>query len=205
VKQFIKRVVKKTLIGILEHRGYRVTLIPRAYQSETSKCRLRLAPFCQGNGLDLGPGGDPITPKAVRVDLPTPYAQVGEFPVQLTGDASCLSWFKDSSLDYVYSSHLLEDFVDTESVLKEWLRVLKPGGRLVIFCPDEQIYRKHCSKTGQPYNTNHKHEDFSLEKIKRILDSIGEVRIVHEANVVDIYSWELVAEKDGNYGTPTSS
>lgn len=26
----------------------------------------------------------------------------------------------------------------------EWLRVLKVGGRLVIYCPDEQIYAEHC-------------------------------------------------------------
>ena len=52
-------------------------------QSETSKCRARLAPHCSGSGVDLGPGGDPITPHAIRVDLPHPYAHVGTLPVQL--------------------------------------------------------------------------------------------------------------------------
>jgi predicted SAM-dependent methyltransferase len=130
---------------------------------------------------------------------------VGEFPVQLTGDASRLYWFKDHSLDYVYASHLLEDYVDTEGVLREWFRVLKPRGRLVIFCPDERIYREHCLNTGQPYNTNHKHADFSLQKVKRILGSIGGAGIVHEANIVNIYSWELVLEKDGSGVAPTSN
>ena len=130
------------------------------WQSETSKCRARLAPYCTGCGVDLGPGGDPITPHAIRVDLPHPYSHVGTLPVQLSGKAENLYWFRDGVLDFVYSSHLLEDYPDTEAVLREWLRVLKPLGNLIIFCPDEQVYRKHCDATGQPYNTHHVHVRF---------------------------------------------
>jgi predicted SAM-dependent methyltransferase len=167
----------------------------KPWPSETSKCRARLAPFCVGYGIDIGPGGDPIVPSAVRVDLPQPYSHVGSLPVQLGGDATDLKWFRDGVLDYVYSSHVLEDFVDTEKVLREWLRVLKPGGRLIIFCPDEQVYRQHCRDTGQPYNTCHVHADFSLAFVKKILDRIGHVRVIHEIQLVDVYSWDLVAEK----------
>lgn len=166
-----------------------------AYQSETSKCRARLAPFCTGYGLDLGFGGDPITPAAVRVDAPVPYASTGFAPVQLGGDATRLHWFRDGVLDYVYSSHLLEDFDDTETVLREWLRVLKPGGNLIIFCPDEPAYRAHCERTGQMYNEHHKHSDFSLRTVKETLQRIGGVKFIHENPLVDIYSWDLVAQK----------
>lgn len=165
------------------------------YASETSKCRARLLPYCTGYGLDLGFGGDPISPQAIRVDSPRPYADTGAHAVQLGGDAVNLHWFRDGVLDYVYSSHLLEDFVDTEAALREWLRVLKPGGKLIIFCPDEPVYRAHCQRTGQMYNENHKHADFSLEKVKRILNEIGGVRFIHENPLVDVYSWELVAQK----------
>ncbi len=167
----------------------------RSYPSETSKCRARLAPFCVGFGVDLGFGGDPINISAVRIDNPSPYANTGAAPVQLGGDAGKLHWFQDGVLDYIYSSHLLEDFIDTEAVLREWLRVLKPGGRLIIFCPDEQVYRAHCRKTGQMYNENHKHADFSLAKVKGMLERIGHVRTIHELPLVDIYSWDLVVEK----------
>ena len=165
------------------------------WPSETSKCRSRLAHYCKGYGLDLGFGGDPITPNAIRVDLPTPYTAVGKAPVQLGGDASKLIWFRDECLDFVYSSHLLEDYEDTESVLREWLRVLKPGGHLVTFCPDEQVYRKHCVATGQPYNTAHKHADFSLEFVKRILEKIGQSTNIYENPLVDVYSWDLACKK----------
>ena len=178
-------------------RAYRV-LRPASWSiSETSRSRTTLAPFCEGYGVDLGFGGDPIAPHAIRVDLPRPYTAVGDLSVQLGGDATDLVWFRDGVLDFVYSSHLLEDFDDTERVLREWLRVLRPGGRLVILCPDEQAYRRHCAATGHPYNPHHKHADFSLDFIKRILERIGGVDFVHEAPLVAGYSWELVAVKRG--------
>jgi ubiquinone/menaquinone biosynthesis C-methylase UbiE len=128
------------------------------------------------------------------MDMPSPYAYTGNEAVQLGGKAEDLYWFRDGVLDFVYSSHLLEDFVDTEAVLREWLRVLRPGGRLIIFCPDEQVFRKHCATTGQPYNTHHVHADFSLEKVKGHLGHIGGTRVIHETPLVDLYSWELVCE-----------
>lgn len=164
-------------------------------KSETSKCRERLIKFCQGNGVDLGFGGDSISKAAVRIDFLNPYSDTRGEPVQLSGDCNKLEWFKNGVLDYVYSSHLLEDFEDTEAVLSEWLRVIKPGGLLVLFCPDEQVYRLHCQKTGQYYNTQHKHADFSLEKVKNILKKLRQSQIVHEKSLIDIYSWELVIKK----------
>lgn len=167
----------------------------REWPSETSKCRARLAPFCAGYGLDLGFGGDAILPGAIRVDLPQPYTMLSEQPVQLGGSADDLRWFRDGTLDYVFSSHLLEDFDDIEATVREWLRVLRPGGRLVLFCPDEQAYRAHCAVTGQPRNPYHKHDDFSLGYVKERLVRIGQHRIIHEIALIDEYSWELVCEK----------
>jgi ubiquinone/menaquinone biosynthesis C-methylase UbiE len=127
--------------------------------------------------------------------LPAPYTRVGWEPVQLGGDTTRLHWFNDGVLDFVYSSHLLEDFVDTKSVLREWLRVLKRGGRLIIFCPDESRFRTHCANTGQPYNPHHQHAHFSLEFVEGLLDEIGGTVVLYENPDVDIYSWDLVVEK----------
>jgi hypothetical protein len=62
--------------GFVARHGYRLVSDYRAYQSETSKCRERLAPFCIGYGADLGFGGDPISDGVVRVDYPNPYRSV---------------------------------------------------------------------------------------------------------------------------------
>ena len=177
------------------HALKRVFNQPRRWPSETSKCRGRLERFCVGDGADLGFGGDPITPTAIRMDMPNQYGTVGKYPVQLRGDAADLFWFRDNTLDYVFSSHLLEDFQDTESVLREWLRVIKPGGHLIIFCPDEQRFRAHCNRTGQPYNPHHVHAHFSLAHVRNLLERIGGTRLVLENPDVDSYSWDLVVEK----------
>jgi SAM-dependent methyltransferase len=43
--------------------------------------------------------------------------------------------FKDSTLDYVLSSHVIEHFFDPVRALREWHRVIKPGGYLFIIAP----------------------------------------------------------------------
>lgn len=162
--------------------------------SETSKCRASLAPFCVGNGVDVGYGGDPIVPHAISMDLPSPYAAYARHPQHLHGDARQLRWFADGSLDFVYSSHVLEDFDDTAAVLDEWLRVLVPGGHLVLFLPDEPTYRAHCQRRGQPPNPHHIHDDFGPDTLRR-LAAERPVEVCHFRFPVGVYSFEMVLRK----------
>jgi predicted SAM-dependent methyltransferase len=165
------------------------------YKSETSKCRDRLSKYCIGNGLDIGYGGDAIIPSAITIDLDANDLKVGNAPLNLKGCADNLYWFKDGVLDYIYSSHLLEDFSNTKEVLKEWLRTLKVGGMLVLFCPVERIYRKYCEDNNQPYNVDHKIVNFSLEYLSLVLDSIGVTQVIHSVDLIEEYSFELVVQK----------
>jgi len=132
-------------------------------QSETAKHRKLLQGYCVGNGLDLGSAGDPIVPTAIQVDLPNPYCPLLDthYPPQIRGDATNLWWFKDNVLDYVFSSHLIEDFTaDQQKVIcREWGRVVKVGGHIVILAPEQGRWREALAK-GQPPNLAHKHEPF---------------------------------------------
>jgi Methyltransferase domain len=62
--------------------------------------------------------------------------------------------FNDNSVDEVRASHVLEHFAHgrTDEVLKEWARVLKPGGFLKIAVPNfEKIAEQHVGSA--PQNT----------------------------------------------------
>ena len=167
----------------------------RRAPTQTSKCRADLAPFCVGVGLDIGYGGDPITPSAICMDLPQAYGQYGRAPQHIQGDARSLRWFADGALDYVYSSHVLEDFDDTSAVLDEWLRVIRPGGLLVLFLPDEPTYRAICRRTGKTPNVHHVHANFGPDYVQQILARRHDVSIRELRFPVGEYSFELVVEK----------
>ena len=44
--------------------------------------------------------------------------------------------FEDNSFDEIYAGHILEHFGRNENVLEEWVRVLKPGGKITVCVPD---------------------------------------------------------------------
>jgi predicted SAM-dependent methyltransferase len=61
--------------------------------------------------------------------------------VDYVANANDLSQFESNSVDAIYASHVLEHFYyglnnELMSTLKEWSRVLKPGGQLLISVPD---------------------------------------------------------------------
>lgn len=44
--------------------------------------------------------------------------------------------YADGSFDTVFSNEVIEHVADDRLCLKEMVRVLKPGGRIIIFCPN---------------------------------------------------------------------
>lgn len=130
--------------------------------SETSKYRSLTVEHCTGNGVDLGSQGDPVVPWAIQVDLPDEEfrkysgGQPRAHTIHWKGDCRVLP-FKDETLDWVYNSHLLEDFWPWTPLLIEWKRVIKPGGKIIILIPDCQLWAE-AIRRGQPPNCAHKHE-----------------------------------------------
>jgi ubiquinone/menaquinone biosynthesis C-methylase UbiE len=161
--------------------------------SETSRVRKLVLPYLVGYGVDLGYGGDSISHTAINIDLHKPYTRVGEDPQHLAGDCMVLHWFADGVLDYVYSSHLLEDFDDLDRALTEWLRVIKPEGTLALCLPEEQRYRAYCMVRGEDRNMHHSHDILTKDVI---IDILGERVSVVIAEDVEPYSFCIVMRKE---------
>jgi SAM-dependent methyltransferase len=60
-------------------------------------------------------------------------------PVHIVDDAETLLTVPSSSQDFVMASHILEHCEDPIAALAAWLRVLKPGGVLLLAVPDKRF------------------------------------------------------------------
>ena len=138
-------------------------------QSETENLRLNLGareqpiPGFKGMDLDPHPG------------------------IDFVGDVSDLSRFADGSVEEIYGSHVLEHFEHhkTDAVLKEWFRVLRPGGKLYVAVPDfaraveiyhalgleDWVIRFCCGDQGYP--TAYHYSLFDEERLGHLLKKAG--------------------------------
>lgn len=83
-------------------------------------------------------------------------------------DATHLRLFADQSLDFVFSSHLLEHMADPQAALAEWCRVIKDDGHLILYLPDEDEY----PKVGEPgANPDHKW-NVNYERVVAMMDTL---------------------------------
>ncbi len=64
--------------------------------------------------------------------------------------------FPEFSQDAVYSSHCLEHIRDRETALREWFRVLKVGGYLVLAVPHQHLFERR-ERLPSRWNIDHKH------------------------------------------------
>lgn len=103
-----------------------------------------------GDGLDLGGKPDPL---AIYAELFSRIRSVRTWDWE-DGDAQFLESIEDESIDFVHSSHCLEHLVDPHLGLKNWLRVLKPGGHIVVTIPDEDMYEQGVFPS--TFNRDHK-------------------------------------------------
>jgi predicted SAM-dependent methyltransferase len=131
-----------------------------------------------------------------------------------------LSFIQDASVDLIYNCHVLEHFKRREvgRVLKEWHRVLKPGGILRISVPDFaklcEVYQKYGQLDlvigalfgRQDYLYNIHYNVFDFPTLKRELESAGFIDVRRydwretEHAHIDDYSQAYIPHMDKENG-----
>jgi ADP-heptose:LPS heptosyltransferase/predicted SAM-dependent methyltransferase len=155
---------------------------------ETGKIRWELVPFTRGLGYDIGCGPSKAFPHFIGIDNRKDVQMFGIAmdPDLTVPDACHLPMLASSHADFVYSSHTLEHIKDHEKALKEWWRVLKPGGHLCLYLPHKDFYPNIGVEGANP---DHVH-DFHPQDITAAMKKIG--------------GWDLVVNQERNEGTEYS-
>ncbi len=131
--------------------------------------------------------------------------------VDIVGDISDLSRFETGSVSEIYASHCLEHFPHpkTEGVLREWARVLEPGGILHVAVPDfaraVELYQKFGVSQwlmdyvsgGQEYATAYHYRIFDFKSLSDILSKVGFREISHIGDMP--YGLEDCSSMKSNY------
>jgi SAM-dependent methyltransferase len=141
-----------------------------------------------GDGVDIGGKPDPL---ALYRELFPRIASLRTWDLE-DGDAQIMAAAADESFDFVFSSHCLEHLRDPEEGLKNWFRVLKPGGHLIITIPDEDMYEQGVWPS--THNRDHK-SSFTMGKAKswcpasrNVLDlvrALGPAADIRKLEVID--------------------
>ena len=105
--------------------------------------------YFRGHGIDIGGGHDCIDRYAALLGFAT--CRNWDRP---DGDAQYLAGVADESYDFLHSSHCLEHMVTPAVALGNWVRVVRPGGHIVVTVPDEEMY-EHL-RWPSNYNSDHK-------------------------------------------------
>jgi ADP-heptose:LPS heptosyltransferase/predicted SAM-dependent methyltransferase len=128
---------------------------PQGFESD--KCRFDVLPFLSRGGMDIGCGPKKVWPHMMGIDscVDTQLFGIQMKPDIVVKSAERLGLFADNAAENVFSSHLLEHIEDWGAALREWWRIVKPGGHLVLYLPHADLY----PNVGQPgANPDHKHD-----------------------------------------------
>lgn len=168
--------------------------------NEAGKIKWEIVPYTRGRGLDIGCGNAKPFQHFIGLDNLEDNRLYGhnirpDIPI-INGNN--LFFFSNESMDFVFSSHLLEHFnyEEVPKVLSEWFRLVKISGYLVLYLPDEDEYPKvgeHGANPDHKWNVNY-------DRVISAMDLINNWDLVdfQKRNQGNEYSLFFVFQKIGN-------
>lgn len=132
--------------------------------------------------------------KAIRIELgggESPREGYINYDARYGNDATKIWPFEDNSIEEIYSCEFLEHIADTEFVLKEAYRVLRPWGKFEFSCPDfegickifftsspkEQEYMKRGILGDGTHEFDFHRNILWYEQIKKLMEDAGFVNV----------------------------
>lgn len=157
--------------------------------NEAAKCLFDILPYVGESGFDLGCGPHKVLDHFVGIDncIDTRLYGIAMKPDLAVPSCERLAPFADEATETVFSSHLLEHIENHRAALREWWRVLKIGGHLILYLPHRDFY----PNIGQPgANSDHKH-DFHPDDIVAAMREVAA-------------DWDLVENQERSGGNEYS-
>jgi len=143
--------------------------------------------FFVGNGIDIGGGGDPLKP----CDF-FPNIKTVDFWDKRQGDAQLME--TDKTYDFVYSSNCLEHLANPYVAIKNWWKILKDGGHLIVCVPDEDLYEQGFFPSR--YNPEHM---FTFTILKRKSWTNKSINVTDLIYTLDNFIVKRIILADSNY------
>lgn len=153
-----------------------------------------------GKGVDIGCGKDKIVDNAIGVDFK--YLYDNEIFEESSADfiGPWEDFFdnkEEKSFDFIFSSHLLEDYINAYKILEIWANYVKLDGYLILVLPIEPLYKEFCDKTNEVPNQAHK---FVWDSPQAFVDKMSvhldrHFDVVELSEVIENYSFYVVLKR----------
>lgn len=144
--------------------------------------------------LDLGCGNLKTFSNAIGVDI-VPKGEIvpqlnseSKSVADVVADVSLPLPFDDNSVDLVVARHILEHMIDPITAVKNWIKVVKKGGCLILSLPNERLIRSI------PINPEHVHA-WTPESLKVFIETIGGMRVLEMWDGENNLSFSALMEK----------
>lgn len=123
------------------------------------------------NIVELGCGNQKTIERAIGIDRVAngdviPHLQGKISVADIVANVENPLPLNDNSQDIVIARHILEHCLDSVTTIKNWKKVIRPGGKLILAVPDERVTH------GIPANPEHVHA-FSESSLTSLMEACG--------------------------------
>lgn len=165
--------------------------------SETAKARKYIVKYCKGEGLDIGCGTEKVVLDAIGIDFSYQYDLPDHPKTAADYNKGWDEFFiehPDKKYDYIFSSHLLEDYEDPFIIIDKWMCHLKKDGYMIMVLPIEELYQKMGTNCNQRHKHNWKGVDDFIGHMPAIINVESGIATNMRDNIIIVDKGDMEGE-----------